>query len=61
MQRVSLTEIVIMLLRFHLLTICGVSPKPHTGLSMACVCQPLRIRYQLSAIGTIMRSTDSKT
>ena len=28
MQLVSLTEIVIMLLLFHLLTICGVSPKP---------------------------------
>jgi hypothetical protein len=30
MQRVFLTKIVIMLLLFHLLTIFGVSPKPHS-------------------------------
>jgi hypothetical protein len=31
MQHVFLTEIVIMLLLFHLLTIFGVSPKPQSG------------------------------
>jgi hypothetical protein len=60
MQQVSLTEIVIMLLLFHLLTICGVSPKPHSGLQAACVCQPLRIRHKLSAIKTIVRLTGRK-
>ncbi|MDA9882663.1 hypothetical protein N8Z70_00855 [Candidatus Puniceispirillum sp.] len=60
MQHVSLTQIVIMLLLFHLLTICGVSPKPHSGLTAACSCQPLSIRHQLSAIETITRSTGRK-
>jgi len=35
MQHVFLTEIVIMLLLFHLLTIFGVSPKPQSGLQAA--------------------------
>jgi hypothetical protein len=60
MQQVSLTEIVIMLLLFHLLTICGVSPKPQSGLWAACICQPLRIRHQLPSIETIARSTGRK-
>jgi hypothetical protein len=35
MQRVLLTEIAMMLLLFHVLTIYGVSPKPQPGLLMA--------------------------
>ena len=57
MQHVSLTQIVIMLLLFHLLTICGVSPKPHSGLQTACIYQLLRIRHHLPSIETIIRST----
>ena len=49
-----------MLLLFHLLTICGVSPKSHSGLQTACIYRLLRIRYQLPSIETIIRSTGRK-
>ena len=60
MQHVSLTEIVIMLLLFHLLTTCGVSPTPHSGLQTVCIYQPLRTGHQLPSIETIIRSTGRK-